>query len=422
MKNSGFFLLALLFLFSACHPWDHPADDDTQLTRTVLVYMVAENSLSYGNFHEQDLNELLTASGEIPSKCHLLVYVDDTDTPRLYLVENGSTSSKPRLLKQWTEDMNSCATETLRQMMEIMTTLLPSKSYGLVFWSHGNAWLPGSRTAANNRKAPASLSAPRSEPQRTIGIDNGGNSFSNTGSKMEISELAEVLSDFPKLSFLMFDACFMQTIEVAYELRHVTDYVIASPAEIPNPGAPYDRILPCMFSATTDVEGIIDEYYHHYADSAITISNRSTATHGAVLSVVKTSELDALQRVTAQMIQRYATADEDKNLAEVLRYFPLSMQSIPEFYDMKAYMRHLITSDDDWAVWLEAFDHAVPYRRATEHWYTSYTGRYMYIGSRDTYGGVSMFVPQPGDFYSMLFSQFRQTSWYPVSGWPTVFP
>ena len=231
MKNSGFLLLALLFLFSACHPWDHPADDDTQLTRTVLVYMVAENSLSYGNFHEQDLNELLTASGEIPSKCHLLVYVDDTDTPRLYLVENGSTSSKPRLLKQWTEDMNSCATETLRQMMEIMTTLLPSKSYGLVFWSHGNAWLPGSRTAANNRKAPASLSAPRSEPQRTIGIDNGGNSFSNTGSKMEISELAEVLSDFPKLSFLMFDACFMQTIEVAYELRNVTDYVIASPAE-----------------------------------------------------------------------------------------------------------------------------------------------------------------------------------------------
>ena len=50
MKNSGFLLLALLFLFSACHPWDHPADDDTQLTRTVLVYMVAENSLSYGNF------------------------------------------------------------------------------------------------------------------------------------------------------------------------------------------------------------------------------------------------------------------------------------------------------------------------------------------------------------------------------------
>jgi len=425
MKNSALFFLSLLFLFTACHPWDHPVEEeDQQLTRTVLVYMVAENSLSYNNFHEQDLNELLSASGEIPSKCRLLVYVDDTDTPRLYLIESGSDTRQPRLLKQWTEEMDSCDPETLRQIMGIMTTLLPSKSYGLVFWSHGNAWLPASRASSATaiRQTPPSDHSKRSNPQRTIGIDNGGNSYSNSGSKMEISQLAEVLSGFPKLSFLLFDACFMQTIEVAYELRNVTDYVIASPAEIPNPGAPYDCILPCMFREIADVEGIIDQYYHHYADSAIYISNKSSSTHGALLSVVDTKGLNALQDVTERMIQRYASAGQDDYLASVLRYFPLSLQTMPEFFDMKAYMRHLITSDDDWTDWLSVFNQAVPYRRATEHWYTSYTGRYMYVGNEDNYGGISMFVPQPDSFYSSLLSQFRQTSWYPVSGWPTFYP
>lgn len=436
MKNNGFFLLPLLFLFAACHPWDHPVDEeDNLLTRTVLVYMVAENSLSYGNFHEQDLSELLTASGEIPAKCRLLVYVDDTDTPRIYLVENGSAT--PRLLKQWTEDKNSCDTATLRQMMDVMTTMLPSKSYGLILWSHGNAWLPATRasgvreaassasasteTSISKATAPSVYSA-QTGPRRTIGIDNGGNSYSNSGFKMEISQLAEVLNKFPKLSFLMFDACFMQTIEVAWELRDVADYVIASPAEIPNPGAPYDLVLPCMFSETADVEGIIDRYYHHYADSDVYIRSGSSFTHGALLSVVSTESLEPLQEATARMIERYASPDEDEHLASVLRYYPLSSSSMPEFFDMKAYMRHLIKDSTDWATWLAAFDRAVPYRRATEHWYTSYTGRSMYVNNMDNYGGISMFVPQPDGFYSNLFRQFRQTSWYPVSGWPTIYP
>ena len=91
-KYLSLLLSVSLLLFASCHPWDHPSDDDV-IRRTVLVYMVAENSLSYGDFHQQDLDELLSASDQIPANCRLLVYVDDTDLPRLYEVR-PSTDTK----------------------------------------------------------------------------------------------------------------------------------------------------------------------------------------------------------------------------------------------------------------------------------------------------------------------------------------
>ena len=400
--------VCLLLLFTACHPWDDPAneDNDNRLTRTVLVYMVAENSLSSGGFQQQDFDEIVNSVGEIPNDCRLLIYMDDMDYPRLY-VSDKSQPSGIRQMVRWQNDFDSCDPNVLKELMNAVVTLYPSKGYGLIFWSHGNAWLP--KTSS------------RAPQQRTIGIDNGRNAGNNSGSKMEISQLKEALSIFPQLDFLMFDACFMQTIEVAWELRDVTHYIIASPAEIPNPGAPYHNIISPMFAKNADVEGIIDQYYHYYADSVVLIREGYNYEHGAVLSVVDCTQLGALQTATDKMIRKYASTEEDYALLSMLRYFPISSQTIPEYYDMKAYMRHLITSPDDWKEWLAAFDAAVPYRRATERWFTSYTGRYMYIGNKENYGGISMYVPQPGSYFETLLEQFRSTSWYPVSGWSAVY-
>ena len=48
----------------------------------------------------------------------------------------------------------------------------------------------------------------------------------------------------PHFDFIMFDACFMMSVEVAYEVRNYTDYYIGSPTENPGPGAPYDKVVP----------------------------------------------------------------------------------------------------------------------------------------------------------------------------------
>ena len=77
--------MSLLLGVTSCH-WFSP-DDEVNYDRTVLAYIAAENSLSYGAFHEQDIDEMLQAAGDIPANSRLLIYLDDTSNPRILSIE-----------------------------------------------------------------------------------------------------------------------------------------------------------------------------------------------------------------------------------------------------------------------------------------------------------------------------------------------
>lgn len=83
-----------------------------------------------------------------------------------------------------------------------------------------------------------------------------GNTETQAGlDALDFAELAKVLAVFqerigkqynlrePKLDIVGFDACELATIEMAYQLRPYTDYLLASQIGIPLPGWPYDRVL-----------------------------------------------------------------------------------------------------------------------------------------------------------------------------------
>ena len=392
--------MSLLLGVTSCH-WFNP-DDEVVYDRTVLVYIAAENSLSYGAFHEQDIDEMLQAAGDIPANSRLLIYLDDTSNPRILSIEQQS-GRRPtsRVVHEYSEEQNSGDVETLRTVMEWVCDHYPSSSYGLIFWSHGDAWLPA-----------------KAVPQRSICIDNGRNNYSNSGSKMDIADVADVLDGFPCLEFILFDACFMQAVEVAYELRHVTRHVIASPAEIPNPGAPYERMVKPFFSVPFDGAEVVEQYYRMYNDSVISVFGYGSDRYGVSLSVIDCSRLDALADATAEMITKYVSRDEATDLKGIQRYYPLSSRSRPEFYDMNGYMRRLIKDEADYVRWKSVFDLAVPYARSTAWWYSNdaYTQRV----DLDNYGGVSCYVPQDRSIYDGLNEKFRTTSWYVAAGWQEV--
>ena len=106
--------------------------------------------------------------------------------------------------------------------------------------------------------------------RKAFGVDNGKNISTkyggNNGHQMEIADMANVLEG-KSFDFIFFDACVMQTIEVAYELRHATNYLIASPAEIPAPGANYKTMVKAMFSKEDVVTRIMTDYEREYRKS-----------------------------------------------------------------------------------------------------------------------------------------------------------
>lgn len=392
--------MSLLLGVTSCH-WFSP-DDEVNYDRTVLAYIAAENSLSYGAFHQQDIDEMLQAAGDIPTNSRLLIYLDDTSNPRILSIEQQS-GRRPtsRVVYEYSEEQNSGDVETLRTVMEWVYDNYPSSTYGLIFWSHGDAWLPA-----------------KAIPQRSICIDNERNNYSNSGSKMDIADVADVLAGFPCFEFIMFDACFMQAVEVAYELRNVARYVIASPAEIPNPGAPYERMVKPFFGVPFDGAEVVEQYYRMYNDSVMPVYDYGSDRYGVSLSVIDCGHLDALADATAGMITKYVSRDEATDLKGVQRYYPLSSKSRPEFYDMNGYMQRLITDEADYVRWKSVFDLAVPYARSTAWWYSN--DAYTQHVDLDNYGGVSCYVPQDRSIYDGLNEKFRATSWYMDAGWHEV--
>lgn len=214
----------------SCNKDDDNIETPAKVSRTVLLYMMAENSLA--SYAGEDLKELEEGLKDLPQDAHFIVYIDDASNPRVIHYQNNDGQINSETVVQYKENLCSVDPAVLQDVLSLVYRDYPAESYGVILWSHGEGWLPATSKVDT----------------RSIGVDNGRNSYSNSGPQMDIADLADVLNDFPYISFLMFDACFMQSIEVAYELRNSVEYIIASPMEIPGPGAPYHKIIAPMFS------------------------------------------------------------------------------------------------------------------------------------------------------------------------------
>lgn len=214
------------------------------VSRTVLVYMVADNSLGTRRYDIADLEEMISAAGKLNGG-RVLVYWNCVMTedypPRLIeiLPEGGKE------LKKYADDptITSVDPERFREVMADMKSYAPADDYGLVLWSHSNGWV-GPYYPGNDK-------------YRAWGDDRGYH--------ITLPSLAEALKG-EKFSFIYFDSCNMGNIESIYEMRALTDRIVASPTELGQDGMPYDLNLPCFFEKVPDLEQAALNTFRSYAD------------------------------------------------------------------------------------------------------------------------------------------------------------
>ena len=69
---------------------------------------------------------------------------------------------------------------------------------------------------------------------------------------MDISELAAAIDGSGvRFDYLLFDACFMSSVEALYDLRRAADYIVASPCEVMAHGFPYTTSTPAPRKLST---------------------------------------------------------------------------------------------------------------------------------------------------------------------------
>lgn len=403
-------MLAVSLVLVACEGvdgLDESVDDGREFPaqgevadRTVLVYMVADNNLGQKGFGNSDVLEMKKGMAQLSAQLkrhnNLLVYWDDMDYPSLYRVVTDETGGTLELLKSYDKELTSTQGAVIESVIADAFGKYPANSYGFVYWSHGDGWIPAVRSASGDKV-------------RWIGAD-WNNYTLDTYQKTDISVLARALDTAPKkIDFLLFDACYMLSVEVAYELRDVTKYIIACPAETPGPGAPYDELLPHFFASNHAAEGLAAAYYENYAKNynPTAINTNNYWTGGVSMGVVDCSKLEALAAATAQYLPNKKMSWYEV-LGNMTDCDKRPGSSHIGYFDMHDMMKALMSADD-FAQWEKSFAAVQVYWNTTDENYSSYSGGSIIMKNVH---GLTHYMPMTDNLNQAIVIANHRTGWY----------
>lgn len=365
--------------------------------RTILVYMAAQNSLDWAA--EDDLDEMREGMQSVAPGNHLVVYYDSNDgLPSLFhLYKDRAGNVREETIYEYPEQ--DASSVTVGRMSDVFTRAFeacPAEHYGVVLWSHGDGWLPATST-------------------RSFGMDRG--------EMMDIPDLEEavqsaVTATASRLDFIYFDACYMQSVEVAYQLREYAAYIIGCPLETPSPGSPYEVVLSTLFAeGEADVVGMAQTYFETYAalyNGGVGGSNNHW-TSGVAISVVRTDALESLASETRTLYARYAdrlAALVPDDLQQVQRFDynrRYEGSYLHAYYDLGDFVQY-VASDEEYAAWQSYLDAAMVYAQSTPTCYSAYYGGNIDI---DAFSGFSTYVPFRTDTRYAAWNAFYETlDWY----------
>ena len=405
MKQFRIFLCLLAICLAACGSDDTPQPTPTPPTpgdkaeRTVLVYMAAQNNLH--NFARFDLQEMIRGSKSLNDNQNFIVYsnISNDEAPYFIRYKNGESVDSVSVEKTTSSDP-----ATLEEAIRYMRENYPAKSYGLILWGHSNGWL------IKNDSIVYAMT-------RSYGVDQDA----SPNTWMNMPSMARAIKnglDGEKFTFIHGDCCSFNSVEVAYELRHVADYIIGSPAEILDEGADYSDLSVLFDTSATFYKKIIDNYWDYvareiknYPSIYYNMEYDDLYGYSIPLLAIKTSELDNLASATATLL---STIPDKLKPSGTLNFnnsiFYASNNGLKYNYDMYKTLKEN-TSEADFKAWEPAFEKAVPYYRLSPLWFsvlnTLKEGMTGFEAIKDDNRVLSMFFPN--DTYNNIYPSWNKT-------------
>lgn len=191
------------------------------------------------------------------------------------------------------------------------------------------------------------------------------------------------------MEFILFDDCYMSSVEVAYDLRHVTGHIIACPTEIMAYGMPYAEIGASLLGEP-DYKAIADGFYEFYSNYDYPYGT---------LGITDCSQLDALAEIMKLINSRYEFDSlQLYSLQRMDGYTPVL------FFDFGDYVEHLCPDEALLAEFKARLARAVPYAVHTEQYYSAYRGAV----DINTYSGITTSEPSTHS----LAADVVDTNWY----------
>lgn len=231
---------------------------------TFMVYLAGDNNLE--DYGRADLLEMKQV-GSTPQVALVAQFdrMQAGETKRYYLTQGNDLEGDD--VRAGLGETNTGDPRELSRFLIWAMQEYPAKRYALVLWNHGMGWKEddiyrlaersGLHLARRQRtlgQLIAQLARCGARPPlfsttvetilaRGIAYDDTDRDFLDNAEMERALGAALLATGVEKLDLLGFDACLMNMIEVAYQVKDVTAYVVGSQENEPAEGWPYERVL-----------------------------------------------------------------------------------------------------------------------------------------------------------------------------------
>ena len=382
-----------------------------EVRNVLLLYSAGYNSLS--GFLADDINDLL--SGELPASgrmddvllvySHLLSPKGGYNTPTSPILMRAYKDMEGNIVKDtlvvYPEGSISSTASQLNEVLTYVKDNFPAKTYGMVFSSHATGYLPSGyysnpkgyvyqksgakRIFGPGRDWQDSPGVPYVEPEydpslpmvKSVGQDQVGTSGNYLSYEIEIDDFAKAIPMY--MDYILFDACLMGGVEVAYELSGKCGMVGFSQTEVLAEGFDYKTLTNhLLYGGTPDPAAVCMDYFNQY-------DIQSGVYRSATISLVDCTRMKHLAQVCAQLFDKYRDAIAELKPSNVQRYF---RSDYHWFYDLFDIVSKAGADENEINELKAAIDECMVYKAATPGFMGSFNIR--------VYSGFSMYLPCNG--------------------------
>ena len=386
--------MATLFIVS-CHddvPAPYPIPQGLP-DKTIFVYMpwsAARNNETgslYNNFLQniKDIEAAIEAEKGLGRNKLMVFIATSANNAVLIEVKYAANGRCQRDTLQHFDSHNMPAYTTANGLASLLSKVkveAPAKQYALIVGCHGTGWLfSEGKSRARTR------------------YFGGSDHYFQTN----IPTLAAAIEQAKmRMQFVMFDDCYMSNVEVAYEMRHATDYLIGCCSEIMAYGMPYKNIWKYLIQQRPNYQAVVNEFHKFYSIYQWPYGN---------IGVTDCSKVD---EVVARMKTINAAAANKANLIDWEDVQRLDGYEKTIFFDMGDYVNKICTTPETQVLARDlhtALAQLVPYKSTTPYIYTA-LGELNYNTIRvNSYSGITISDPTQSDFEKALTTK-KATGWW----------
>ena len=383
------FVTILTGLFSLILPScnDESVNVEEVTRQTILVYMPWSGTESYKGLYPNFLQNLDSIESAIVrrdglARTRLLVFISESATAsKLYEVLYDKKVCSRKQLKTYAGRDYTTA-EGIAEILSDTKNAAEALNYALFVGGHGTGWTH----IADWKDYPYGI-AKRHQTRRRDGMEGSGDfeqtrflgSVDDMRFTIDIETLAEGLRlSGTRMQYILFDDCYMANAEVAYELRDVTNFLIASTSEVMSFGMPYADMWKSLNSQTPDYKGAVDAFHNFYTNYR---------TPCGTLSAIDCRQMEALAEVMKQINNRHTFDESQFESLQILDGFRETL-----FFDMGNYVSKLCTDPYLYEKFTTQLSKTVVSKAATETIYSYIYSAPLYIAV-ETFSGITISDP-----------------------------